>query len=91
MYLIVMIVLLPSLKDLTIPLFYLCAGNLNNAIVLFLGSDVEVTNWYIITGAYFFVSSDSILAFNKFYNLVLSSFLIMLTYLVAQYLLYQVF
>jgi uncharacterized membrane protein YhhN len=44
-------------------------------------------NWYILVGAIIFVSSDSILAFNKFYEpVVLSSFLIMITYLVAQYL-----
>jgi uncharacterized membrane protein YhhN len=41
----------------------------------------------ILSGAIFFVSSDSILAFNKFYAPVpLASFLIMITYLVAQYL-----
>lgn len=40
----------------------------------------------ILSGAIFFVSSDSILAFNKFYAPVpLASFLIMITYLVAQY------
>jgi uncharacterized membrane protein YhhN len=43
-------------------------------------------NWYIL-GAVLFVSSDSLVAFNKFYNpLVLSSFIIMITYLIAQYL-----
>jgi uncharacterized membrane protein YhhN len=37
--------------------------------------------------AVLFVSSDSLVAFNKFYNpLVLSSFIIMITYLIAQYL-----
>ena len=47
----------------------------------------ESGNWYILTGAIAFVTSDSILAFNKFYNpIVLSSFLIMITYLIAQYL-----
>jgi uncharacterized membrane protein YhhN len=44
-------------------------------------------NWYILLGAIVFVSSDSILAFNKFYQPVMrSSFLIMVTYLAAQYL-----
>jgi uncharacterized membrane protein HdeD (DUF308 family) len=42
-------------------------------------------NWYILI-AVLFVSSDSLVAFNKFYNpLVLSSFIIMI-YLIAQYL-----
>jgi hypothetical protein len=43
-------------------------------------------NWYILVGAIIFVSSDSILAFNKFYNLLYCLLLIMITYLVAQYL-----
>jgi uncharacterized membrane protein YhhN len=44
-------------------------------------------NWYILIGAVLFVSSDSLVAFNKFYHpLVLSSFIIMITYLIAQYL-----
>jgi uncharacterized membrane protein HdeD (DUF308 family) len=46
----------------------------------------ETGKWYILIGAVLFVSSDSLVAFNKFYNpLVLSSFIIM-TYLIAQYL-----
>lgn len=44
-------------------------------------------NIYILMGAILFVSSDSILAFNKFYKpILLDSFLIMSTYIVAQYL-----
>jgi hypothetical protein len=78
-YLIIMIaVLLPSLGDLTI-LFCICTGYLNNAIVCFKGFLIWKTpaNWYILVGAIIFVSSDSILAFNKFYEpVVLSSFLL---------------
>jgi uncharacterized membrane protein YhhN len=41
---------------------------------------------YLFTGAISFVLSDSILAFNKFYQPVpLSGFLIMATYLYAQW------
>lgn len=40
----------------------------------------------VLLGALFFVSSDSILAFNKFYSPIpLNSFLIMATYIAAQY------
>lgn len=43
---------------------------------------------YVISGALFFAVSDTILAFNKFVNpIAWASFLIMLTYLSAQYLL----
>jgi uncharacterized membrane protein YhhN len=90
MYLIVMIaLLLPSLGDLTIPVFVYALVISTMLLFAFKGFLMwkSPANWYIITGAVIFVSSDSILAFNKFYNpLVLSSFLIMLTYLVAQYL-----
>jgi uncharacterized membrane protein YhhN len=40
----------------------------------------------VLIGAVFFISSDSILAFNKFYQPIpYASFLIMITYLAAQY------
>jgi uncharacterized membrane protein YhhN len=40
----------------------------------------------VLVGAVFFISSDSILAFNKFYQPIpQASFLIMITYLLAQY------
>jgi uncharacterized membrane protein YhhN len=90
MYLIVMIaMLLPSLGDLTIPVFVYALVISTMLLFAFKGFLIWKTpaNWYILTGAVIFVSSDSILAFNKFYKpVVLSSFLIMLTYLVAQYL-----
>jgi uncharacterized membrane protein YhhN len=44
-------------------------------------------NSIILIGAIFFVTSDSLLAINKFYNPIQSAnFLIMFTYIVAQYL-----
>lgn len=90
MYLIVMIaLLLPSLGDLTILVFVYALVISIMLLFAFKGFLMWKTpaNWYILIGAVIFVSSDSILIFDKFYkSLVLNSFLIMLTYLVAQYL-----
>lgn len=90
MYLVVMIaVLLPSLGDLTIPVFVYALVISTMLLFAFKGFLIwkEPANWYVLIGAIIFISSDSILAFNKFYQpVVLSSFLIMITYLVAQYL-----
>ncbi len=46
---------------------------------------------HFILGAFFFVVSDSLLAINKFYTPIPFSFLIILTYCVAQYLLVKGF
>lgn len=89
-YLIIMIaLLLPSLGDLTIPVFIYALVISTMLLFAFKGFLLWETpaNWYILLGAIVFVSSDSILAFNKFYQPVMrSSFLIMVTYLAAQYL-----
>jgi uncharacterized membrane protein YhhN len=89
-YLFVMIsILLPTLGDLTIPVFVYALVISTMLLFAFKGflNWAEPGNWFILIGAITFVTSDSILAFNKFYNpLVLSSFLIMITYLIAQYL-----
>jgi uncharacterized membrane protein YhhN len=81
--------LFPKLGDLKIPvlvyavvittmLFFAFKGSLKWAIP---------ANKYILIGAIVFVSSDSILAFNKFYAPIThASFYIMLTYCLAQYL-----
>lgn len=82
-------ILLPSLGDLQIPVLVYAMVLSTMLLFAFKGffSWEEPANWYILTGAIIFVSSDSILAFNKFYTpIVLSSFLIMITYLTAQYL-----
>ncbi|WP_413998504.1 lysoplasmalogenase [Flavobacterium sp. W1B] len=89
-YLFVMLtILLPSLGDLQIPVLVyaiVISTMLLFALKGFL-SWSEPANWYILIGAIIFVSSDSILAFNKFKEpIVLSSFLIMVTYLAAQFL-----
>jgi uncharacterized membrane protein YhhN len=82
-------VLLPTLGDLTLPVFVyalVISTMLLFALKGFLNWE-KTGSWYILIGAISFVTSDSILAFNKFHTpIVLSSFLIMITYLVAQYL-----
>lgn len=84
-----MLILLPNLGDLKIPIFIYA---FTISIMLFCALNgflhwQKPANKYILIGAIFFVTSDSILAFNKFYfPLPNNSFLIMSTYLVAQYL-----
>lgn len=89
-YLLTMLtILLPSLGDLKIPVFVYALVISTMLLFAFKGFLIwkEPANWYILLGAIAFVSSDSILAFNKFYApIVFSSFLIMITYLIAQYL-----
>jgi uncharacterized membrane protein YhhN len=82
-------VLLPSLGDLKIPVTIY--ASVISIMLLFAFNGFLVWenpgNKYIFVGAIVFVISDSILAVNKFYSPIeRSSFFIMLTYLVAQYL-----
>ncbi|SHL84267.1 lysoplasmalogenase [Flavobacterium saccharophilum] len=82
-------ILLPSLGDLKIPV--IIYASVISIMLLFAFNGFLVWqkpgNKYIFVGAIVFVISDSILAINKFYAPVeRSSFFIMLTYLVAQYL-----
>ncbi len=90
LYLIGMLsVLLPSLGDLKIPV--IVYASVISIMLLFAFNGFLVWenpgNKYIFVGAIVFVISDSILAINKFYAPIeRSSFFIMLTYLVAQYL-----
>lgn len=90
MYLIIMVsILLPHLGDLTMPVFVYALVISTMLLFAFKGflTWEEPGNWFVLIGAIAFVSSDSILAFNKFYApIVMSSFLIMVTYLLAQYL-----
>lgn len=87
--LILLSILLPKLGDLKIPVIIYALVISTMLLFAFKGS----LNWehparnYILLGAITFVGSDSILAFNKFYKpIVLSSFFIMVTYIIAQYL-----
>ncbi|WP_281234260.1 lysoplasmalogenase [Flavobacterium gelatinilyticum] len=89
-YLIAMLsVLLPVLGDLRIPVMvYACVISV---MLLFAYNGLLIwskpANQLVFFGALVFVISDSILAVNKFYSpIAKSSFFIMLTYLVAQYL-----
>ncbi|MDQ6469566.1 lysoplasmalogenase [Flavobacterium sp. LHD-80] len=90
LYLIGMLsVLLPSLGDLKIPV--IVYASVISIMLLFAYNGYLIWkkpgNLYVFSGAIVFVLSDSILAVNKFYAPIeKSSFFIMLTYLVAQYL-----
>ncbi|WP_316634675.1 lysoplasmalogenase [uncultured Flavobacterium sp.] len=82
-------VLLPSLGDLRIPV--IVYASVISIMLLFAFNGFLIWkkpgNSYVFLGAIVFVLSDSILAVNKFYKPIeKSSFFIMLTYLVAQYL-----
>ncbi|HEX9153077.1 MAG TPA: lysoplasmalogenase [Flavobacterium sp.] len=89
-YLILMLsLLLPTLGNLKIPVFVYAI--LLSTMLLFAFKGYlkwsKPAGTYILLGALIFVCSDSILAFNKFYEpVIFSSFLIMATYLLAQYL-----
>lgn len=82
-------VLLPSLGDLKIPV--VVYASIISIMLLFAYNGLLIwkkpANQFVFFGALFFVISDSILALNKFHTPIKkSSFIIMLTYLVAQYL-----
>jgi uncharacterized membrane protein YhhN len=91
-YLLTMLAILsPSLGDFKIPVFVYALVISTMLLFAFKGFLIwqEPANWYILLGAIIFVSSDSILAFDKFYlgaSIIQAPFLIMVTYLVAQYL-----
>ena len=84
-----MAILMPNLGELLIPVFVYAM----TISIMLLFALKGFLNWqkpansYILIGAIIFVASDTILAFNKFYTAIqYSSFLIMATYLTAQYL-----
>ncbi|WP_426485632.1 lysoplasmalogenase [Flavobacterium sp. 2] len=81
--------LLPTLGDLQIPV--IVYASVISIMLLFAFNGYLIWekrgSLYVFSGAAVFVISDSILAVNKFYTPIeKSSFFIMLTYLVAQYL-----
>lgn len=88
-YLIVMLTLLfPHLGGMSLPVTIYAltiSAMLATAIRGYSGWESPANAW-ILRGAILFVMSDSILAFNKFYQPIwLASFFIMVTYLAAQY------
>ena len=81
--------LMPHLGDLEIPVSIY--ATVISIMLLFAFNGLLVWerpgNLLVFLGAFFFVVSDSILAVNKFYTPIpKSSFFIMITYLLAQYL-----
>lgn len=81
--------LMPYLGDLEIPVTIY--ASIISIMLLFAFNGLLVWdkpgNLLVFLGAFFFVVSDSILAINKFYSPIpKSSFFIMMTYLLAQYL-----
>lgn len=81
--------LMPNLGELKIPVIIYAAVISTMLLFAFNGSLTwkKTGSLYVLAGAVSFVTSDSILAFNKFHAPIeKSSFFIMLTYLVAQYL-----
>ena len=80
--------LFPKLGDLKIPVS-IYAFTISFMLVMAIKgyfSWQKPMNSLILIGAIFFVTSDSLLAINKFYNPILSAnFIIMFTYIVAQY------
>ncbi|MEZ0129706.1 lysoplasmalogenase [Flavobacterium sp. LBUM151] len=82
-------VLLPSLGDLKIPVIVYAFVISTMLLFAFNGflTWLKPGNKYIFIGAIVFIISDSILAIDKFHSPIeKSAFIIMLTYLVAQYL-----
>lgn len=80
--------LFPKLGPLKIPVVVYAIVITTMLFIAFKGSLKWATpaNNYILIGAILFVSSDSILAFNKFYApITQASFYIMITYCMAQY------
>ena len=88
-YLIVMLsVLLPHLGAMRLPVtvYALTISLMLWTAVIGYTEWQSPANIWILSGAILFVMSDSILAFNKFYQPIwLTSFFIMVTYLAAQY------
>ena len=83
------VILFPLLGDFKIPvLVYAIALMVMVMTALFrYGRTTDRSFWMVFGGAAIFMSSDSLLAINKFYSpIYLSGFFIMLTYTIAQYL-----
>ena len=86
------VILFPSLGSLKIPvLVYAIALMVMVMMALFrYGRTGTRSFWMVFVGAAVFMSSDSLLAINKFYSSIyLSGLFIMLTYTTAQYLIVE--
>jgi uncharacterized membrane protein YhhN len=83
-----LMILIPHLGSLTIPviIYAIVISSMLYMACLLSFYWPRPASTYLFTGAISFILSDSILAFNKFYQPVpMSGFLIMATYLYAQY------
>lgn len=81
-----------GLEDMKIPVaIYACVISVMLLVAFrYYLNQKNLASLQVLSGALFFVASDSILAWDKFYqSLPLGSFLIMSTYLAAQFLLVQ--
>jgi uncharacterized membrane protein YhhN len=87
-WMLMMYVLYPKLGEMKIPVTVYSLVICTMLAFVYYGSSIwkkQAAN-FILVGATFFVLSDGILAFNKFYQpLPFASFLIMCTYLIAQF------
>ena len=84
----ILLILIPHLGDLTIPVIIYAVVISTMLYMAYLLSFhwVKPASIYLLTGAISFILSDSILAFDKFYQPIpMSGFLIMATYLYAQW------
>ncbi len=84
----ILIILTPHLAALTVPvcIYATTICVMLGMALLGFSSWPTTARYWILSGAILFVFSDTILAFNKFYQPIgMASFLIMTTYLAAQY------
>ena len=81
-------ILLPNIKDIKIPVCIYATTICSMLAMAFSAVNVwkSPANYWILGGAFTFVISDSILAFNRFYQPISAAALwIMITYLAAQF------
>ncbi len=89
-YFFIISILMPGLGQMKIPvlIYGLVISFMLLVAMLLYDMEDNKTARYILTGAVFFVLSDSVLAINKFHRpLLMGGWLIMTTYIAAQYLL----
>ncbi len=81
--------LMPSLGDMQVPVIvYGCVITVMGiSALLRFGKTFSYSFWFVFIGAVLFIISDSLIAWNMFYKPVqMAGLLIMITYIIAQYL-----
>lgn len=90
---VILFILLPRMEGVMIPIIIIYAISLIGMSLAALNRRGKVNQrsfWLLFAGSLLFVASDSMIAINKFYaEFSRSSFLVMLTYFTAQYLIMQ--